>query len=138
MHELRNDVDEDFLDTVLESEELVDVYLLDELLEKETTRNKIDEVRGKLDGSATILKSQQHRLKVLLDDIVQNRHRVQTTFQRLADAGGGEEQQLSFALKQLALEELLSEEQHLELAKALQNDHLDSSRVTEVIKNTKN
>ena len=73
---------------------------------------------------------------VLLDDIAQNRHRVQTIFQRLADAEGDEEQQLSFTLKQLALEELLSEEQHLELAKALQNDDLDSSRVAEVIKNT--
>ena len=30
MNEFRKDVDEDFLDTVLELEELVDVYLLDE------------------------------------------------------------------------------------------------------------
>ena len=36
-------------------------------------------------------------------------------------------QQLSFILKKLSLEELLSEEQHLELATALQNDDLDSS-----------
>ena len=42
MHAFRKDVDEDFLDTVLELEELVDVYLLDEFLEIEPIRNKID------------------------------------------------------------------------------------------------
>ena len=57
-----------------------------------------------------------------------------TIFKRVAYEG---EEQLSFTLKQLALEELLSEEQHLELAKALLNDDLDSSRVAQVIKNTK-
>ena len=97
----------------------MDVYLLNEFLEKEPIRNKIDEVRRKLEGSAAVLKSGQHRLKVLLDSIAQNRHRVQAIFQRLAGAEGGEEQQLSFTLKQLALEELLSEEQHLGLAKAM-------------------
>ena len=63
---------------------------------------------------------------MLLDDIAQNRHRVQTILKRLADADGKE--QLSFTLKQLALEELHLEEQHLELATALQNDDSDSSR----------
>ena len=61
--------------------------------------------------------------------------RIVTVFKRLACAEG--EEQLSFTQKQLALEEPLSEEQHLELAKALPNDDLDYSRVTEVIKNTK-
>ena len=98
MREFRKDVGEDFLDTALELEELVDVYLLDEFLEKEPIRNKIDEVRRKMEGSAAIHKSKQHRLKVLFDDIARNRHPVQTIFQRLADAKGGEEQQLSFTL----------------------------------------
>ena len=63
MHEFRKDVgeDDDFLDTVLELEELVDVYLLREFLERESIRIKIDEVRRKLEGSA-ILKSKQNRL----------------------------------------------------------------------------
>ena len=72
-------------------------------------------------------------LNVLLDDIAQNRHCVQTILKRQADAEG--EEQLSFTLKQLTLEELLLEEQHLESANMLQNDNLDSSRVVEVIKN---
>ena len=37
----------------------------------------------------------------------------------------------------ISREELLSEEQHLELAEALQNDHLYSSPVARIIKNTK-
>ena len=81
MHEFRKDVGEDFLDTVLELEELVDVYLLEEFLEKEPVRIKIDEVRRNLEGSA-IFKSKQHGLKVLLDDIAQNLHRVQTILTR--------------------------------------------------------
>ena len=62
MNEFQKDVGEDFLDTALELEELVDVYLLKEFLEKEPIRIKIDEVKRKLEGSA-ILKSKQHRLK---------------------------------------------------------------------------
>ena len=62
MNEFRKDVDEDFLDTVIELEKLVDVYLLEEFLEKEPISIKIDEVRRKLEGSAAVLKSKQHRL----------------------------------------------------------------------------
>ena len=47
----------------------------------------------------------QHKLNILLDDIAQNRHRVQTILRRMADADGEE----TFTLKQLAREELLSE-----------------------------
>ena len=54
MHEFQKGVGEDFLDSVLELEELVDVYLLEEFLEKEPTRTKIDEVKRKLKGSAAI------------------------------------------------------------------------------------
>ena len=57
MHEFRKDVGEDFHDTVLELEELVDIYLLDEFLQKEPIKNKIDEIRRKLEGPAAILKS---------------------------------------------------------------------------------
>ena len=54
----------------------MDVYLLEEFVEKEPIRIKLDEVRRKLEGSA-IHQSKQHRLKVLLNDIAQNRYRVQ-------------------------------------------------------------
>ena len=117
MNEFRKDADEDFLDTVLELEVLVDVYFFEESLEKEPIMIKIDEVRRKLEDSASILKSKQHRLKILLDDIAQNLHHAQTILMRMADTNG--EEALSFTLKQLAREELLSEEHHLKLADAL-------------------
>ena len=131
MHEFRKDVGEDFLDTVLELKELVDVYLLEEFLAKESIRIKIDEVRRKLEGSA-IFKPKQHRLKVLLDDIAQNRHRVQAILTRMADAYG--EEAISFTLIQLSHEELLSEEQHLKIADALLEEELNSSWSVDVIK----
>ena len=71
VNEFRKKVDGDFLDTLLELEELVDVYLLKEFLEKEPIRIKMDEVRRKLEGSAAIPKSKQHRQKMLFDDIAQ-------------------------------------------------------------------
>ena len=109
----------------------MDVYLLEEFLQKEPIRIKIDEVRRKLEGS-TIPKSKQHRLKILLDDIAQNRHRVQTILTRMADTDGEE----VFTLKHLVPEELLSEEQHLKLADALLEEEFNSSRLVDVIKDT--
>ena len=85
-------------------------FLLEEFLDKEPIETKMNEVRRKVEGLA-ILRSKQHRLKVLLDDIAQNHYHVQTIFKRLAYA----EKQLSFTFKQLALEGLLSEEQLLNL-----------------------
>ena len=58
VNEFRKHVDEVILDTVLELEEVVNVYLLGEFLDKEPFRINIDEVRRKLEGSA-ILKSKQ-------------------------------------------------------------------------------
>ena len=60
---------------------------------------------------------------------------MQTFLKRLADAES--EEHLSFTLKQLALEELLSEEQYLEVDKALLEDELDSSRIFDAINGTK-
>ena len=107
-------VEEDFPD--IESEELVNVSLTEEFFEKEQIMIKISDDRRKLADSA-ILKSKQHRLKILLDVIAQNCHRIQTILTWMADADG--EEALSFTIKQLACKELLSEEQHLKLAYAL-------------------
>ena len=56
---------------------------------------------------------------------------MQTILKHLADVEG--EKHLSFTLKQSALEGPLSEEQHLELDKALLEDELDFSRIVDVI-----
>ena len=134
INEFGKDCGEDFLDIIQVLEELIDVYLLDEFLDGEPMMTKIDELRRKLDSSA-IPKSKQHRLKYLLDVIAQNRHRVQTILTRMAGADG--EDHLYFRLKQLAHDGLHSEEQYLELNKALLEDELDSSRIVDVIKGTK-
>ena len=129
INEFRKDVGKDFLvDIVQELVELLDVYLLEEFLDREPIMTKIDELRRKLDSSAAIPKSKQQQLHLLLKDINQNRHRVQTTLKRLADAEGEEH------IIQIALEELLSEEQYLELDKALLEDELDSSCIVDFIK----
>ena len=123
MNEFRKDVDENFLDTVLELEEFAEVYLLEEFLEKIRLGLK----------SIKVDTAKQHRLNLLLDDIAQNRHRVQTILMRMADTDGEE----AFTLKQLAREELLSEEQHLKLADALLEEEFNSSRLVDIIKDTK-
>ena len=134
INEFRKDVGEDSLDIVQELEEVIDVYLLDKFLDGEPIMTSIDEPRIKLDSSAAIPKSKQ-RLRILLKDINQNCHRMQTILKRLADGEGAEH--FSFTLEQLAREELLSEEQYLELDKALLEDELDYSRIVDVIKGTK-
>ena len=87
MLELRKDFQKDVSeDAVLE---FVDVYLLEEFLETEPIRIKIDEVRKKLEGSP-IHKSKRCGLKILLDDSAQNRQRVQAILTRMAAADGEE------------------------------------------------
>ena len=94
-------------------------FLLKEFLEKEPIKIKI--VRRKLEGSAAILKSKQQR------------HCVQTILMWMTDADGEE----AFTLKQLACKELISEEQHLKIAGALLEEEFNSSRLVDVIKDTK-
>ena len=80
---------------VQELEEPIDVHLLEEFLDGEAILTKIDELRRKLDSSA---KSKQQRHHILLNDINQSHHRVQTILKCLAGAEG--EEHLSFTLKQ--------------------------------------
>ena len=128
--ELRKEVDD--LDVVQELEELIQVYLLDEFIDAVPIIDKIDVVRKRLEDSPSIPQFKQHRLKMLVDDIAHNRHRVQSIITRMADAQN--EKQIMFTLKQLAREELLSEEQYFKLA---QIDDLTSSRLIGIIKDTK-
>ena len=81
--EFRKDVGEDLLDIVLELEELVDVHLLQEFLEKEPKRKMV------------LLYS--NLIHILLKDINQNPHCAQKILTRMADADG--EEALSFTLK---------------------------------------
>ena len=66
-----------------------------------------------------------------MKDINQNRRRVQTILKRLVDA---ERVSNIYHSRSLALEELLSEEWHLELDKTLVEGELDSSRIVTKIR----
>ena len=129
--------DADAIDTAQELEELIDTYLLDEFINKEPIITKLDAVRKKFESSSssTISKVKQLRMKILLDGIASNRHRVQSIMRRTADAMGKKEE-ITFILKQLAREELLLEEQYLKIAQ-ISVDELTSSRLADIIKETK-
>ena len=101
--ELKDEVTEDFIDSVLQLEKLIDAFLTDDYLEGKPLLPMIDET---LDGFSTIPKSRQQRLKMLTGDIKSNRYRVHSIFTRLDDAQGKEV--MLFILKQLAAEELVN------------------------------
>ena len=137
INEFRNDADADVLENVENLEELIDVYLLDEFIDGEKPiREKLDAVRAALEQSSPRIPKIKHlRLKMLLDDIDRNRYRVQSILKRTADAMG-KPKEMAIILKQLAREELLSDEQYLKLAQLSMNE-LNSSRLADIIKDTK-
>ena len=76
MEELKVDIDEEFMDIVLGIEKLLEIFFEEEFLDGEPIRPQIDELLNKLETSV-IPKSNQHRIKMLLDDIAKNRYRVE-------------------------------------------------------------
>ena len=114
---------------MLELEGLVDAFLQDKFLENESVLPKLDEIRKKLEDS-NIPKSKQHRLKMLIDDIANNRYRVTSILRRLNNS----EDDIKNILKVLAREKLLSDEQYKKLANSAD---LDLPAVALVIKDTK-
>ncbi|MCH2421447.1 MAG: hypothetical protein MK215_05880, partial [Candidatus Poseidoniia archaeon] len=121
----------EYIDPVLELEELIEIFLEEKFLDGEPIIAKIEEASRKLENSR-ILKSKQHRLKMLVDDIAKNRHRVETIIKRMMDASG--EKDILDTLKRLAQEELISEEQYLKLVEC---DDYDAHKLANVIKETK-
>ena len=67
------------IDTLLKLEELVTIFLTNEFLKEKPILPMIDELIGELENSP-IAKSKHHRLKMLLNDVNKNRHRVQSIF----------------------------------------------------------
>ena len=72
MEELKDDIDEEFIDIVLDIEKLLEIFFEEEFLDGEPIRPQIDEILNKLETSE-IPKSNQHRIKMLFDDITKNR-----------------------------------------------------------------
>ena len=87
---------------------------------------------GRLEQT-NIAKSSQHRLKMLLNDIKNNRYRVNSILQQLNDADGDKDR-IKDALEQLAREDLLSDEQ---FEKILELEDITLPAVADIIKGTK-
>ena len=122
MEELKDDIDEEFMDIFLGIEKL--------FLDGESIRPQIDELLNK--ETSEIPKSNQHRIKMLLDDITKNRYRVEQIIQRLMDAEDKEE--ISTILLMLDREGLLSDEQFRQFGEM---EDQDLEKITGVITETK-
>ena len=75
MKDIKEEAGEEYIDTVLKLEELIDTLFTDEFLEGNPILPMIDELRAAIENSS-ITKSKQHRLRMLIDDINNNRYRV--------------------------------------------------------------
>ena len=112
MEELKHEIDEEFMDIVLDIDKLLEIFFEEEFLDGEPIRPQIDELLNKLETSE-IPKSNQHRIKMLLDDINKNRYRVEQIIQRLMDAEDKDE--MSTILQMLVRVGLLSDEKITEV-----------------------
>ena len=73
------------MDIVLDIKKLLGIFFEEEFLDGEPIRPQIDELLNKLETS-DIPKSNQHQIKMLLDDIAENRYRIEQIIPRLMDA----------------------------------------------------
>ena len=104
--ELRNDVDGESLDALIDLELLVGKFLVDEYENEQSLLPLIEERRLKLEASPAS-KSKLLRMKMLLDDINNNRRRIREIFQRIDHADNNEED----VWKMLVREGLISGDQ---------------------------
>ena len=127
MEEFKDDIDEKFMDIILDIEKLLEIFFEEEFLDGEPIRPQIDELLNKLE-TPEIPKSNQHRIKMLLDDITKNRYRVEQIIQRLMDAEDKDE--MLTTLQLLICEGLLSDEQFKQLGEL---EDPDFEKIIEVI-----
>ena len=79
---LQDEANEDYIGIPLKLEKITDAFPTDEFLEGKPTLPIVDELIRTLEGYP-IAKSKHHRLKMLMDDINNNRHLVHSVFTRL-------------------------------------------------------
>ena len=130
MEELKDGIDEELMDIVLDIKKLLEIFFEEEFLDGEPIRPQIDELSNKLETSEIPI-SNQHRIKMLLDDITKNQYRIEQIIQRLMDA---EEKEMSTILQMLVREGLLSDEQFKQLSEL---EDPDLEKITELIMDTK-
>ena len=127
--ELRNDVNGESLDALIDLELLVDKFLVDEYENEQSLLPLIEERRLKLEASPTS-KSKLLRMNMLLDDININRRRIREIFQRIDDADDNEED----VWKMQVREGLISGDQFEKLSDL---DGTDMEKIANVLKGSK-
>ena len=85
LKEFKEEAGEEYIDTVLQLEELINTFFTDEFLEGNLILPMINELRTAIENSS-ISKVKQHRLKMLVDDINNNRYRVRSILTRLSNS----------------------------------------------------
>ena len=130
LNDFKEEVNDDFIDTVTKLEELIDIFLVSD--EEIPLEKDIFDLRRSLESS-NLKKSQQQRLKILLDDIQHNRYRVRSIFTRLKNAQ--DERDITNIVEQLACQELISTEQYQKL---MEDDVAYSlATIANIVKDTK-
>ena len=129
---LKEEANEEYIDTLLELEEHIATFITDEFLEEKPILPMIHELIRKLENSP-VAKSKWHRLKMLVNDVNKNRYRVKSIFTRLEDDMGDKDDALPI-LQALVREELLSEEQYEKLTKM---ENMDLPAIAQIINDTK-
>ena len=131
MEGIKDEIDAEFMDIVLDIEKLLEDFFVEEFVDGESIKPQINPLLNQLENSK-IPKSKQHRIKMLLDDIEKNRYRVEQIFQRLTDVEDKEE--MLTVLKTLVREGHLSDEQFERLVEL---EDPDLHTIKEVITDTK-
>ena len=135
LRDLKHEVVEDFNDTVLELEELVNIFMTSNILENEPVADKIKELMLKL-YSSTIPRTKLIRVKMLVNDIEKNRYRIREIMNRLMNSNGTEETVLNI----LVQKGLLSHDQRQIIEKILRDNDcrdIQQIQIANVIKDTK-
>jgi len=113
---------------------MIKIFLEREFLNGESVAVEIHELVDRLSGSEHIPKSTLLKIKMLVNDIAENRERVKEIVNRFNQAGDDKEMRL-WVIEQLAKEELISEQQYFKLAEEI--DEIDVKKLTNIIGETK-
>ena len=103
---IKHEASEEFIDTIIKLEELIDVFFTDKFVDGAPILPLIDELRAPIENSP-ITKSKQQRLKMLVDDINKNRYRLKSILTTLNNVQE-DKQDIKNTLERLSREELLS------------------------------
>ena len=128
--ELRDKVGDAFLDALYDLDLLAGKFLENEFEGNGAQLLPLIEERRLALEASTASSSTLHRVKILLDDLQNNRHRIQEIFQRIDDAEENEED----IWKILVREGLISDEQFEELEN-LENTEIE--KISSILKSTK-